>query len=63
MRVCCVVEGAANLEVHLAIIRRFGVPAVPAINRFPEDTADWSKKSHVSDNSFLALRGDPGRFS
>jgi formyltetrahydrofolate synthetase len=58
-----VVEGAADLEAHLSIIRRFGVPAVPAINRFPEDTADRSEKSYVSDISFLALRGDPGRFS
>jgi len=30
--------GAVNLQAHLEIIRRFGVPVVVAVNRFPEDT-------------------------
>lgn len=30
--------GRANLEGHLAILRKFGVPVVVAINRFPTDT-------------------------
>jgi formyltetrahydrofolate synthetase len=30
--------GMANLAAHLGIVGRFGVPAVVAINRFPEDT-------------------------
>ena len=32
-------KGIANLEAHLAIIRKFGLPAVVAINSFPTDTA------------------------
>nr|WP_218624004.1 formate--tetrahydrofolate ligase [Granulicella sp. dw_53] len=28
----------ANLEKHIAIVRSFGLPAVVAINRFPDDT-------------------------
>lgn len=30
--------GAANLQAHVDIIHRFGVPAIVAINRFPSDT-------------------------
>lgn len=30
--------GVANLRGHLAILRRFGIPVVVAINRFPSDT-------------------------
>jgi formyltetrahydrofolate synthetase len=34
--------GLANLRAHIGIIRRFGVPAVVAINAFPSDTpAEW----------------------
>ncbi|MDR2551819.1 MAG: formate--tetrahydrofolate ligase [Treponema sp.] len=34
--------GLSNLDAHLGIIRRFGVPAVVAINAFPTDTAaEW----------------------
>ncbi len=34
--------GLANLTAHLGIVRRFGVPAVVAINAFPTDTqAEW----------------------
>ena len=31
-------RGSANLEKHIAIVRGFGLPAVVAINRFPNDT-------------------------
>ena len=31
-------RGFANLEKHIAIVRGFGLPAVVAINRFPNDT-------------------------
>jgi formate--tetrahydrofolate ligase len=31
-------KGFANLEKHIAIVRGFGLPAVVAINRFPNDT-------------------------
>src|SRR5271170_25083 len=31
-------RGSANLEKHIAIVRSFGLPAVVAINRFPNDT-------------------------
>jgi formate--tetrahydrofolate ligase len=31
-------RGSTNLEKHIAIVRGFGVPAVVAINRFPNDT-------------------------
>lgn len=31
-------KGVANLEAHLAITRKFGLPAVVAINAFPTDT-------------------------
>ncbi|MGE3317109.1 MAG: formate--tetrahydrofolate ligase, partial [Planctomycetaceae bacterium] len=30
--------GATNLQAHLDIIRKFGVPCVVAVNRFPEDS-------------------------
>ena len=30
--------GAVNLQAHLAILQKFGVPPVVAINRFPTDT-------------------------
>jgi formate--tetrahydrofolate ligase len=30
--------GAANLAAHIEIVRRFGIPAVVAINAFPTDT-------------------------
>ncbi|QQO09244.1 formate--tetrahydrofolate ligase [Breznakiella homolactica] len=35
-------NGMANLTAHLGIVRRFGIPAVVAINSFPTDTqAEW----------------------
>ncbi len=34
--------GLANLEAHLGIVRKFGVPAVVCVNAFPTDTeAEW----------------------
>jgi methylenetetrahydrofolate dehydrogenase (NADP+)/methenyltetrahydrofolate cyclohydrolase/formyltetrahydrofolate synthetase/formate--tetrahydrofolate ligase len=34
--------GLSNLRAHLGIVRRFGIPAVVAINAFPSDTeAEW----------------------
>ncbi|MEZ6124145.1 MAG: formate--tetrahydrofolate ligase [Planctomycetaceae bacterium] len=32
--------GSVNLEAHLDILRKFGVPTVVAINRFPDDHED-----------------------
>ncbi|MBL8859953.1 MAG: formate--tetrahydrofolate ligase [Planctomycetes bacterium] len=32
-------EGCSNLEAQIANVRRFGVPVVVAVNRFPSDTA------------------------
>jgi formyltetrahydrofolate synthetase len=35
-------KGIANLTAHIAIVRRFGVPVVVAVNAFPTDTgAEW----------------------
>ena len=35
-------KGLVNLKAHLGILRKFGVPAVVAINAFPTDTpAEW----------------------
>lgn len=31
-------RGLANLETHIGIVRRFGVPVVVAVNHFPADT-------------------------
>jgi formyltetrahydrofolate synthetase len=33
-------RGAANMQRHLAIVKEFGLNAVVAINRFPDDTDD-----------------------
>src|SRR5437588_965638 len=33
-------RGAANMQRHLGIVRGFGLNAVVAVNRFPDDTAD-----------------------
>ena len=36
-------KGAANLQAHIGIARKFGVPVVVAINAFPTDTpAEWA---------------------
>ncbi|MDR7497233.1 MAG: formate--tetrahydrofolate ligase [Armatimonadota bacterium] len=37
--VAAVVRGCENLAAHIANLRRFGLPVVVAINRFPADTA------------------------
>ena len=34
----CLERGLANLAAHVDIVRRFGVPAVVCVNRFPADT-------------------------
>ncbi len=35
-------KGVANLAAHLAVLKKFGVPAVVAINAFPTDSqAEW----------------------
>lgn len=36
-------DGFDNLDRHVANVRRFGLPVVVAINRFPQDTADELK--------------------
>ncbi|MEX2228223.1 MAG: formate--tetrahydrofolate ligase [Dehalococcoidia bacterium] len=38
--VAAVHAGSANLRHAIGIVRRYGLPAVVAINRFPQDTAD-----------------------
>ncbi len=36
-------KGVANLEAHIRIVRKFGVPVVVAINAFPTDSpAEWA---------------------
>jgi formate--tetrahydrofolate ligase len=44
------VHGLENLNAHLGIIGRFGLPAVVAINRFPDDTAEEIRRiqHHIS---------------
>jgi formate--tetrahydrofolate ligase len=39
-------RGSANLEKHIAIVRGFGLPAVVAINRFPNDTESELETLH-----------------
>ena len=34
----CWRQGCCNLVAHVRIARRFGVPVVVAVNRFPTDT-------------------------
>ncbi len=46
-------RGSKNLEKHIAIVRSFGVPAVVAINRFPNDTEAELETLH----SFCEARG------
>ncbi|HPM73921.1 MAG TPA: formate--tetrahydrofolate ligase, partial [Spirochaetales bacterium] len=42
-------KGLANLTAHLGIVRKFGVPAVVAINAFPTDTeAEWAAIKEAS---------------
>lgn len=37
-QMACLEAGLANLAAHIGIVRRFGVPAVVSVNRFPTDT-------------------------
>ena len=46
-------RGSANLEKHIAIVRGFGLPAVVAINRFPDDTESELETLHT----FCEARG------
>jgi formate--tetrahydrofolate ligase len=46
-------RGSKNLEKHIAIVRSFGLPAVVAINRFPNDTEAELETLH----SFCEARG------
>jgi formate--tetrahydrofolate ligase len=39
-RLAHLAAGLGNLEQHVANVRRFGLPAVIALNRFPDDTAE-----------------------
>ena len=38
--IAAIERGAANLAAHIGIVRRFGVEAVVAVNRFPGDVPD-----------------------
>ena len=37
-QMACLQRGLDNLAAHIGIVRRFGVPAVVCVNRFPTDT-------------------------
>jgi formate--tetrahydrofolate ligase len=61
--------GAVNLQAHLDIVRRFGLPAVVAINRFPDDNPreldevrklalDWGARGVAISDAFA--RGGEG---
>ncbi|QVL31782.1 formate--tetrahydrofolate ligase [Telmatocola sphagniphila] len=61
--------GAVNLQAHLDIVRRFGLPAVVAINRFPDDSprelevvrklaTDWGARGVAVSEGFA--RGSEG---
>jgi methylenetetrahydrofolate dehydrogenase (NADP+)/methenyltetrahydrofolate cyclohydrolase/formyltetrahydrofolate synthetase/formate--tetrahydrofolate ligase len=53
--------GLGNLEAHLAIAARFGVPVVVAINRFPTDSEHelaLVRKSAVEAGAFAAVTTD-----
>jgi formate--tetrahydrofolate ligase len=40
-------EGSVNLQAHLELLKRFGVPTVVAINRFPHDTTAELDRLHA----------------
>lgn len=46
-------RGLTNLEKHIAIVRGFGLPAVVAINRFPNDTVPELERLQI----FCEARG------
>ncbi len=51
-------KGLANMIAHLGIVRKFGVPAVVAINAFPSDTqAEWDliKDAAIKAGAFDAV--------
>jgi methylenetetrahydrofolate dehydrogenase (NADP+)/methenyltetrahydrofolate cyclohydrolase/formyltetrahydrofolate synthetase/formate--tetrahydrofolate ligase len=53
--------GMANLEAHLAIAARFGVPVVVAINKFPTDSRhelDLVRQSAIEAGAFAAVTTD-----
>ncbi len=53
--------GMANLEAHLAIASKFGVPVVVAINRFPTDSEhelDLVRQSALEAGAFAAVTTD-----
>ncbi len=55
-------RGCANLERHVAIVRKFGIPAVVAINRFPEDSPrelDLAVRAAEKAGAFAAVPSDP----
>ena len=57
-------RGLANLEQHLSNIRTFGVPAVVAVNVFPDDTDEelrWLKAKAVEMGAVAAALSSPYR--
>ncbi|AEJ20603.1 formate--tetrahydrofolate ligase [Gracilinema caldarium] len=51
-------RGLSNLVAHLGIVKRFGIPAVVAINAFPTDTqAEWDlvRETAVQAGAFAAV--------
>lgn len=54
-------EGLVNLQGHIEIVRKFGVPLVVAINRFPDDSARELEcvQNYVREQSEVAVVCDP----
>ena len=55
-------QGCVNLEKHVAIVRKFGIPVVVAINRFPEDSPrelDLAVRAAERAGAFAAVPSDP----
>ena len=55
-----VVAGLPNLEHHVDVVRRFGLPFVVAVNRFPDDT-DAEVAAVVDALESRGARGSAGR--
>jgi methylenetetrahydrofolate dehydrogenase (NADP+)/methenyltetrahydrofolate cyclohydrolase/formyltetrahydrofolate synthetase/formate--tetrahydrofolate ligase len=54
--------GIGNMEAHLSIAARFGIPVVVAVNRFPTDSEeelDLVKRAAVDAGAFAAVITDP----
>jgi formyltetrahydrofolate synthetase len=54
--------GIGNMEAHLSIAGRFGIPVVVAVNRFPTDSdgeLDLVKRAAVDAGAFAAVITDP----